>query len=265
MHWQPDFAQHHPIFAKLKLFSARWQDFKAWPSLSIYQRWLQEEGVCVTSGKPLQIAPQRQKSRIWCHHYEARIYLNGVIPTRFANWHDFFNLCMWMSFPLTKALLNQRQYKGLLRHKHCYEKRWQRDCEQNSLTQFDECGLIVLTDRSDLLTLLKNHCWEQLFYQHRQAVGERFEFIPVGHALLERSFQPYLGLTAKALLMKVPDVNYFKTANLKEIDEFMRDSITESLMSSSGLKTFPIPISGIPGWSHLPQTQFFYRNKIYFR
>ena len=40
-------------------------------------------------------------------YYEQRIFEQGLVPTRPANWHDFFNALIFLLFPQTKKEMNR--------------------------------------------------------------------------------------------------------------------------------------------------------------
>jgi hypothetical protein len=96
--WDPDFATRSPIFAPL----ARYRFAIArhdWPSLDFLQNLISENRVSNARGTPLRLvraAPQRGS-------YEERIYLHAELPVRERNWHDLFNVLVWLTYPQAKA------------------------------------------------------------------------------------------------------------------------------------------------------------------
>jgi hypothetical protein len=81
----------------------------------------------------------------------------------------------------------------------------QRGRVRDALTHFDECGIVVLSTRADLLDLLRNFRWRELFVDQRAAVRRDMRFIVFGHATYEALLAPFRGLTAKAVLYPVDD------------------------------------------------------------
>ncbi len=65
--------------------------------------------------------------------YEAHIAQTSGVPTR-LNLHDFFNASIWLTFPLTKAVLNARQFEHIATHGVTHQRGMARD----ALTLFDE-------------------------------------------------------------------------------------------------------------------------------
>jgi hypothetical protein len=45
--------------------------------------------------------------------YDARITLDGVVPTRARSWHDFMNALVWGTFPRAKRALHARQHRAI--------------------------------------------------------------------------------------------------------------------------------------------------------
>jgi hypothetical protein len=45
--------------------------------------------------------------------YDARITLEGVVPTRERSWHDFMNALVWGTFPRAKRALHARQHAAI--------------------------------------------------------------------------------------------------------------------------------------------------------
>jgi Protein of unknown function (DUF3025) len=48
-----------------------------------------------------------------CALYDARITLDGVVPTRARSWHDLMNALVWGTFPLAKRALHARQHRAI--------------------------------------------------------------------------------------------------------------------------------------------------------
>ncbi len=182
--------------------------------------------------------------------YEQRIYLHGLIATRNHNWHDFFNALAWLSFPKTKAQLNvihfneQSKQSGSLR-----------SARRDLLTLFDECGVIIQAQET-IHQLIKEHKWQELFIGHKNLweSGE-IKITTFGHAMYEKYITPYIGMTAKALLLPNDDV---------ECDGFIASQIANDELLIKKGELYPLPVLGIPGW-YKNQDEDFYANQNYFR
>ena len=96
--------------------------------------------------------------------YEAFIGRAGTVPTR-ATAHDVLNALTWLRFPATKARLNQLQASVIARAGVGATRGPLRD----ALTLIDESGVLLITQRTDLIELLCRHQWTELFLGVRSA------------------------------------------------------------------------------------------------
>ena len=131
--------------------------------------------------------------------YETQIFTSGIVPTRPNNIHDLFNALVWLTFPHTKAAINGRHIAA--RAENAGSRN--RGPVQDALTLFDECGVVVASDRHDLLEMITAFQWKKLFWTHRAAVKQHMRFFLFGHGLMEQMLAPYVGLTGKALLLNI--------------------------------------------------------------
>jgi Protein of unknown function (DUF3025) len=195
--------------------------------------------------------------------YEAQIFSSGAVPTRADNVHDLFNALVWVSFPLSKAAINARHIAS----RHDRAERKNRGPVQDALTLFDESGVIVVSDRPQLLALIEDFSWKELFWRQREAVVRHMRFFLFGHGLMEQMLAPYIGVTGKALLMNVESawLEGNTDALLQHIDAKSRDMIASPTYFVRGRDLFPLPLLGIPGWSQENERESFYDNVDYFR
>lgn len=226
-----------------------------WPSYVQYNQWAQLYSTGIEFATEIDIVKFAQQ-------YEPRIFLQHLVTTRNNNWHDFFNAMVWCSFPNTKKTINQLQYACIANRS--ISGRVQRFGLENNLTQFDECGMVVISDRLSLLQLIQQHNWIELFVKNHSILQSHMRFIPIGHAILEKGLTPYLGMTAKALLLQVPPYDFSKAQMTQQqgLDNILSQLILERPECLNGLQ--PIPVLGIPGW-HTKQDLLFYKNTGYFR
>lgn len=175
--------------------------------------------------------------------YEHRIYTTGCVSTRSQNWHDLFNALVWMRYPRIKAAMNSLHY-----HAAPVYKSGARGPLRDALTLFDECGVVVLSDRMDLLAALAQRRWLDAFQ------ADAFEtsiMLPViGHAMLEKYLSPYKAMTANALLVQVkPD--FMALPRERRLLRFDRE-IAKQMLAGQVLNTpaclSPLPLAGVPGW-----------------
>ncbi len=263
--WNPDFIDHSPIFEPFNSLQENINKFASWPSIDDFELLKQATGRRITSrsGQPLNFVPQATSAHEFTQQYEPRIFLHGEIQTRNNNWHDFFNALVWMTFPQTKAVLNQIHFNELQLALQNNQK--QRSLWRDAATLFDESGVVVVCSQKDLIDLLKNHEWKQLFWEQREAVLSTMRFFVFGHGLYEKALNPYIGMTGKGVMLHVEEA-YFKQPLSDQITAV--DSRLEAIWSQEKLLSAdltPIPILGYPGWSNDNCNSVFYDNQQYFR
>ena len=197
-------------------------------------------------------------------HYETRIAETGEIATR-ANWHDFFNAMSWLAYPEAKSAISE-MHSRLLDMRGVHEAR-ERSVPRDVLTLFDEGGIIVTSSDQALLELVRRFGWRALFVERRAEVMTRLRFHLIGHSMLEKALDPYVGVTAKAVLLLVDDAFLASTpgAQIRHVDRRTAAWLmAESNLSSS--KNFsPLPWLGVPGWWKDNESPTFYDNTHYFR
>jgi len=76
--------------------------------------------------------------------YDARIVLEGVVPTREGSWHDLMNALVWATFPRAKRALHARQHTLVVPAKPGQSLR--RPRELDALALVDEGGVLVVRD-----------------------------------------------------------------------------------------------------------------------
>lgn len=201
--------------------------------------------------------------------YEAQIFSTGAVPTRPDNIHDLFNALAWVSFPLSKAAINRRHIA--VRENLADGKN--RNPVQDALTLFDESGVIVVSDRPDLLECIERFEWKKLFWRQREQVAQHMRFFLFGHGLMEQILNPYVGLTGKSLLINVESAWLSSSidgvasdhALLQHIDARSRMLIDSPTCFARGRELLPLPLLGIPGWSTDNERESYYDNVHYFR
>ncbi len=201
----------------------------------------------------IRFVPQDGKCSDFEFGYEPRIFLRGEVQTREDSWHDFFNALVWHQFPQTKKIINQLQYEHL---KQRYPKK-DRSAIENMLTLFDENGAIVISENSFLLDLIKAHRWHEFFWVHREEMKTQVKVIIFGHGLYEKAINPYIGITAQALLIENRSIN--------NVDNFLSEYFKSNADQLNTKDLNPLPILGIPGWWPDNEDESFYANKNYFR
>lgn len=266
--WNPDFINSAPLFFPLQLQAELLSSNpNQWPSLQDYQHLVEQQpgSLRSLSGAPIEFVPQADKPLRWQDDYEPRIYLTGEVQTRLHNWHDFFQVLVWTTFPKTKAVLNARHYHAIRQRKQSNPGSKQRSPLENALTQFDECGAIVVASQKDLLQLIREFRWKELFWHHRSVLANQLQCFVFGHAVYEKALKPYIGLTAHAILHEV-ETGFFAwplAQQLNYLDNKTAQAFAHDLYSSPK-RLQPFPLLGMPQWDDNDKESY-YDNRNYFR
>jgi hypothetical protein len=259
--FHPRFTGRHPglrPFA-ITLGEIFWTD---WPGLSALQTVLERARVPVAteSGHRLRLVPPA--GRATGADFEAAVYGTGALAVRTHGWHDLFNVLAWATYPRTKAAINARHVTELAAQTGA-----QRSRVRDALTAFDEDGVVVVSSDPELLALVRGFRWKALFWERREAFERRFRVFIVGHALAEKLLNPFVGLTAKAVLLPVDDA----FADLPVAEQLARvDGLTAAVVRDpaalrSPRDLSPLPVLGIPGWWPEADAEAFYDDASYFR
>jgi hypothetical protein len=265
MEWDPDFLARSPMFEPLRgralSFTSQWPGLPALQSLLD----LQDPPVRVASGALLRVVPHVRNAGRSEVRYEERIYRKGELPVRANDWHDLFNLLVWLTFPRAKAALNAR-------HHSAFENRapvgvTDRGPVEDALTLFDEGGVIVAATSPELLDLLRTFAWKELFWRNREAVAANMGFFLFGHALYEKALRPFAGITGRGLCFDV-DPGFLQAPPAMQLAEMdarvaARIGATDRLTATRDLA--PVPILGVPGWCAENEVESYYDNTDYFR
>jgi len=197
--------------------------------------------------------------------YEEHIFASGEVPTRANDWHDFFNALTWCVWPRTKAACNtvHRQEQEARRASGLAGRGPRRD----ALTQFDECGVLVVSAEPEIPALLAAHAWEEVFWQRRARLQESTRFLVFGHGTWDQLRQPFFGLCAKAIY-RVVDAAWLarpETARQAEADAWLAAFITDSAGLPSPRHLAPLPLLGVPGVTPENESASYYRDRRQFR
>ncbi len=241
----PFFDAIRPILRRLPV--DRWPDISQLNAIAI------ADNTHNFAGKPLRFEPA-DASASSAMAYETRIATTGEIPTR-QNWHDIFNALQWLAFPQTKSTISQ-MHTDLLRNGGTSEARF-RSVPRDVLTMFDESGIVVASEDASLLALVRNFQWKTLFVDRREEAAAKLRCLLIGHGLLEKSLSPFIGMTAKAVLLN--------TDRNADLDAQVADWLGNSRNLVSARNLAPLPVLGIPGWDSRNTAPSFYDNTGYFR
>jgi hypothetical protein len=250
--WNPSFEQ---IFKGFDCLLPLWQDIKSsftsWPTIEQYNQ------LARTLNLDFQFILQQSDTQ-----YEAEIYLHNRVPMRPSNWHDFFNNLTWLIFPnMKRALIEVAQ------HAAHSDKPKQRTPKQNVLAHFDECGIVICSDDKTIFNQIKNFEWKNLFWENKQRLIQHCHPVITGHGILEKGLTPYIGMTAKALFLTVPNdyFTYSALDKLKYVDTGIAQIILSNHFPDDPKALSPFPVLGLPEWHLENSNEVFFENENYFR
>jgi len=192
--------------------------------------------------------------------YECRVWERGEVETRPDNWHDFFNALVWLTFPqakraITAAHVDAMQAPGS-----------PRGMRRDTLTHFDECGIVVCSSSPALLDLLRGFQWKELFVTRRAEVIAQMRFVIFGHAMYESLLNPFRGLTAKGMLFDVSldFLSLSPNEQVAAVDARLADEIrAERYQRPRDFQ--PLPLLGIPGVTPDSEDPAYYDDTWQFR
>jgi len=216
------------------------------------------EGLISDGGQSIRFVPSTELGN---DAYESRIYTTGQVSTRPGNWHDVFNALVWARFPRIKTAMNALHF-----HAGTQAAKGARGALRDTLTLFDECGVIVFSNCMESLTTLAKRRWTRAF--QTDAFSNDIQLAISGHAMLEKYLSPYKAMTAKAMLVHVSK-GQFALPRGQQLD-FLDKKIAENLRVANCLTQpaclSPLPLAGIPGWwpSDKQDSQF-YNDPMVFR
>ena len=264
--WNPHFDRLSPVFEPFRPLTKAIRKLNHWPTCwDLAQLKQQACSNAVThSGLPVRFVSQVNTVRDdFAQQYESRIYQTGIVSTRPENWHDFFNALVWMTFPRAKAALNHMHYHALI---HASQRKTQgRGSVRDAATLFDESGVVVLCTQAQLIELLRHHEWKEVFWWQRKTVMTSMRFVVFGHAVYEKSLNPYIGMTGKGVFFQVEEAFLQQplVTRLRVVDQWLADFLLLRLSTTDDLS--PVPVLGYPGWFDANGFGEFYDNQEYFR
>ncbi len=252
--WSTSIFYTSPIIKQLKPTIDLFENFTKWPTIKDYSVIFEQ------LNSPIKPVSQAKQFLSYEDQYEPRVYLKNELQTRTSNWHDFFNANIWLKFPKTKKILNQLHYSQSSNR----QIKTNRTLLENRLTQFDECGAIIVSNNEKILELIRNHQWIELFINHREQFVTDIKCVIFGHAIFEKALNPYIGMTCHCLLVNDADLlNEINNNKNSLLDSTVAETWRNKIAFSTD-KFHPFPILGIPGyWPN--QDDLFYSNAKYFR
>ncbi len=263
--WDPEFLARSPMFEPLRAHAP--VPGAEWPRLVDLQRTLDasQPPVRNASGMPLRLVPPGRKLASLEEKYEARLYLRGELLFREDDWHDYFNVLVWLAFPRAKMALNARHYAAL--REQVTARAQNRGPAQDALTLFDEGGVIVVADDDELLACLREWRWKDLFWSNRARVRAQMRFFLFGHALYEKALRPFTGITGRGILLKTEPglIAAPLREQLAAIDAGVAEHLSDPARLATTRDLAVVPVLGIPGWCADNESEDYYDDTDYFR
>jgi len=253
------------MFEPLRVHAPAFGD--GWPGIADLQRLLDRRDPPARNagGMSLRTVPQGRRARAFEDGYEARLFLKGELQVRAGNWHDLFNLLVWLVFPRAKAALNERHYAALEERRAAGPVN--RGPVQDALTLFDEGGVIVAASDHELLQMVREWRWKELFWGNRARLSARMCFCIFGHALYEKALQPFIGVTGRGILLEMePQLFDAPPAEqLAVLDTRIASTIRDPASLAATRELAVVPVLGVPGWCNGNEQEDFYDDQDYFR
>jgi hypothetical protein len=181
--------------------------------------------------------------------YEDFIYQQRLVPTR-DNLHDLFNGLTWLTFPRTKAKLNQLQAQAIAAAGVGATRGPLRD----ALTLFDENAALLLAP-PELQQALQERQWQRLFIELRPLWAQA-QVLLFGHAAQEKLQQPRKAITAHVYLPR-------RALSMNDLDAALADDLDADHLAQKPYS--PLPVLGIPGWWPGNENFSFYDDPKVFR
>jgi DUF3025 family protein len=257
-------ALRGPIFAPLARVAAELPQDR-WPTHEELTAVAAARGIVTSRGQPLRFVAPREHTDRERRYYEIRIAETGEVETRPENWHDLFNAFAWLAYPAAKAAINA-QHAAILEERGEEEAK-RRSPERDALTLFDEGGVVVLSTSPQLLRLIVDFEWKELFWNRRSELEGRMRFLGFGHAMFEQALDPYLGMVAKTVFVPVDELFFMlpMEAQVERADALLAAHFTDRARFRSPKMMAPMPVLGVPGWHPGTAREDYYDDASHFR
>ena len=251
-----------PIFAPLqgalaRLPKSRWPDHADLTAAA--------GGITTSRGVALRFVLPRPHTDKERPYYEMRIAQTGEVETRPQNWHDFFNALVWITYPQAKAMINA-QHASMLKERGGEEIK-RRSPERDALTLFDEGGVIVASSSPELMRLIIDFEWKQLFWSRRAELAGKLNFLGFGHAMYEQALAPYIGMVAKTVFVPVSELFFMLPlpSRIAQANALLAAHFANRARFQSPKMMAPMPVLGVPGWHPDTERESYYDDPDHFR
>ena len=205
-----------------------------------------------------------QATKMSADDYHHQIYTHQTIHLKPNSNHDLLNAFMWLSLPLTRTI----NFKQMIQARESRSKIEpnKRSFLEDRITLFDESGIAIFSDQEDLLALIEQRDWTNLFWNRRESVLKHLEIWIVGHGLYEQLLRPFVGLVGYGRLYKLESFEMKLQGEDKQrlIDRIIAEDIF-TLTQEGSFPLSAIPILGFPRWYQANNDRVFYNDSKYFR
>lgn len=215
------------------------------PSLDRLNALAEEAGLRTESGRAVRFVPPGRSDP----YYEIHVYESGCVATRAGSFHDLFNALAWLAFPRTKARINALHAAAIP------GERGRRGPKRDLLTLFDEGGAMLECADAELVDMIRQFRWKELFWESRSRVLEHMRIVVIGHAVLDKALAPWAGIACKALPI---DAGRNADAQACAWLGGLPENATPRML-------LPLPVFGYPGWLAGSERAEFYDDTRYFR
>jgi hypothetical protein len=233
--WDARFVERSPWFWPLRAAAEHFCALPDWPRLAD----LDALYAAATAGQDLpqlrfrgnvRKQDKREGGRVVLSAlYDARITLAGEVPTRERDWHDLFNALCFATFPRSKLALHARQYRALSARLVPNAERLPptRTPEQDTLTLFDEGGVIVAAAPQEALQLMAAHGEARASLCDQLVLERRTRLVPFGHALFEHLVEELRCPGGCTQVLAVSDLWGSSNAWLSSLDRALAQAIAD--------------------------------------
>jgi hypothetical protein len=252
--FDPRFFADSPWLWPYRPSLAQFARHEDWPSFEELEQLLEASALRI-SRAPLKLAlaaPKKKKRKRRAEPialqslYDVRISELRELPTRKADWHDFFNVLSFVAWPRAKLALHARQAR-LLRERLPEPVRrlpGARTREQDVLTMFDEGGVVLACLDSEYGRLTQCDVLDAAVADLCKASA--VVIAPFGHALAEHIVAGLSCPLAYAHLVPLPSLDLASDELLDVLDRELASALSDS-------RQFAAP-SGVRGLSLEPLT-----------
>ena len=128
---------------------------------------------------------------------------------------------------------------------------------QNLAATFDEAGMLVLSESRSVLEQLRALRFKRAFWERRAELLATTRFWLVGHGMFESLLTPHPGLSARCLLLQVPQLPAADDGD--QLRFHVDDVAAAQVQAWRGARTVldPIPLLAIPSYSDNDSLEFY--------